>query len=243
MNLKQLTPIIPYLTGFVICMGIIKQIFFYHFFLIPIKNYLDVGEVLMLFTDDIILITLCTIPYLLYIFFRIARVKRQIAMNMPTVMPISNRNMSLVSFTLAWLCLLLIAGCICLLFWFPSYFDKVDNTIKIFVGVFFLAYLFAQRYFAKLPSDAVEHFYLVTIVTMVTFAAIVADRTVKEAKSIYNGKYIGTIIYAKDSTYTSDSSHFFVGRTNNYSFIFNRTERTSIILPNSEILKTLLKSK
>ena len=73
----------------------------------------------------------------------------------------------------------------------------------------------------------------VSIYIVVAFSA--ADCVATE-----QGEYAGTKIYTKDSTYISDSSHFYIGKTQNYYFIHNKDSST-LVIPEREVTKFDLK--
>ena len=67
--------------------------------------------------------------------------------------------------------------------------------------------------------------------------------TIFEINNVDKGKYLGTKVVTSDSTYTSDSFHFFIGKTENYFFIFNSREKEVTVIPNNEVKKFILKSQ
>ncbi len=62
MTFKSFSSQLPLITFLTISFGILKQIFFYNFFDVPISRFLEATEVLMLFTEDL---TIFAIVYLL----------------------------------------------------------------------------------------------------------------------------------------------------------------------------------
>jgi uncharacterized membrane protein len=64
-----------------------------------------------------------------------------------------------------------------------------------------------------------------------------------DVSSVKRGLYKGTTITTKDSTYTSTDSSFFIGKTENYVFIHNLKDTSTLIIPSESILKIELKMK
>ena len=50
------------------------------------------------------------------------------------------------------------------------------------------------------------------------------------------GEYTGTKIFTKDSTYVSDKNHFYIGKTQNFYFIYNKNSST-LVIPEREVTK------
>ena len=64
-----------------------------------------------------------------------------------------------------------------------------------------------------------------------------------DVKNTKHFQYYGTKIITSDSTYTSDSLHYYIGKTENYVFIYNTPDKSATIIPSSEVRKMILKTK
>ena len=53
---------------------------------------------------------------------------------------------------------------------------------------------------------------------------------------------ISTKIYTNDSTYISESSNYFIGKTEKYYFIYNKDKKSSLVIPEREVSKFELHS-
>ena len=56
-----------------------------------------------------------------------------------------------------------------------------------------------------------------------------------EIQNVDNGRYTGTKIVTKDSTFKSTDSAFFIGQTSNYIFFYNKKDKHTSIIPASEL--------
>jgi hypothetical protein len=101
-------------------------------------------------------------------------------------------------------------------------------------------------YVYRLSLHAVNETGKKILLTTVVFVFIVYQvlvNTNTEARRAYNGRYIGTVIKTKDTTYISDSTMFYVGKTKEYYFIYNKKKNNAIIIPDGEIEKVTYKTK
>ena len=255
-QVKEFISLLPFITLTVIIVGLLKLILFYYFFNIPIQKFLDPSEALLIFTDDLfILLILVAVPHGFH--FMATNVKAQVKEAKYEQMSNEDKAASLQSdlvslgrttrklkrvlniFSIA----MVLIGC-ALLF--------IPNTSKSSkaTGIGFLVYAtvlyFDMRWTMMLRAhDMLEKmsnilFFFPVIVSLLW---IVFYRSIADAENVNNGKYIGTRITTADSTYISDSLHFYVGRTNNFTFIYNKADSSTAVLPNSEIKKFVLKSK
>jgi len=71
----------------------------------------------------------------------------------------------------------------------------------------------------------------------ILFFAVINNFAYFDAQKAEKGIYTGTKIYTKDSTYVSDSTHFYIGKTTNYYFIYNKDKKSTLVLPEREVSK------
>ena len=70
MNFKLLKPLVPYLSVFIILLGVSKVVFYFNHYNVPVKYFINVSELPMVIVDDLILILLVlVIPVLIIAFF------------------------------------------------------------------------------------------------------------------------------------------------------------------------------
>jgi len=107
--------------------------------------------------------------------------------------------------------------------------------LAYFIFIFYTLVVEFFRYFIFHGSKfKPKYFHLVF--TLLLLGWLLQWFTLRDISKVRYGYYMGTKIYTKDSTYISDSSHYYIGKTQNYYFIHNR-DNTNMIIPEREVLK------
>ena len=133
---------------------------------------------------------------------------------------------------LSWRFGIMVVGGVAVIF-FISFFA----LFVYYLSTLFLFYPMISREINGKIKPMYLHFS-VTLMVVGILLALFAGNDVARARK---GYYTGTKIYTKDSTYTSDSLHFYIGKTQNYYFFHNRGS-TNLIIPEREVLKFDLKT-
>lgn len=232
---SRLKEYIPFVAPIIIALGIIKQMFYYHAFNIQILNFLEVGEVLILFMSDALLLLLFIVPPMIMLLVADFQVTKQ-----TTLFGESQTMLDLLFkfFSLLGILLFLYSATMMIVYW-NNYFEKTLFGLVLAVSILLM-------YVYRLSLHAANETAKKILLTIVVFGFIVHQvlvNTNKEARRAYNGRYIGTIIKTKDSTYISDPTTFYVGKTKEYSFLYNKKKNSAIIIPNGEIEKMVYKTK
>lgn len=246
--MKKVTEIlsIPLITGIIIILGILKYVIFYKFFYIPITEYLQLSEILLLITDDIIYIVLFFgLPRLLGHFEELVNNEKDIVSNSSDKKINYNnrvkefRNNRKIIIVFLSICLIVIIALA-----FKG--NRFDKSLAFYGSICIVAIIFCICWEMSLLRQNVRYelrLYLYFSMLSICILLIVCFRAVTEAERVYSGEYKGTTIVTSDSIYVSDSFHFYIGRTSQYKFIYNKTEKSSTIFPNSEIKRMILKTK
>lgn len=245
-RIKNLASLTPYITGFFLLLGILKQLFYYSLFDIPIRYFLEVSEVLMLFTEDILYVSALILTIL--IFGATSSLVKPKSENIKQSAEPQSENikqsdakanfkfaMVMTSFLVAMFILMIIVS--------SSRYERYWGYLGIAISVLVGATMVIHEIFFKRSESLYAPKLGIGITLFLLFILYTGRRLFDEAKSIEQGKYYGTIIVTKDSTYVVDSVNLFVGRTNNYSFMWNKITNTSTIIPNSEVSRMTLVAK
>lgn len=232
---SRLKEYIPIVAPIIIALGIIKQMFYYHAFNIPILNFLEVGEVLILFMFDALLLLLFIVPPMIMFLVADFQVTKQTTFfgERQTMLDL------LFKFFLLLGGLLFVYSAIMMIIYWNDYFEKTLFGLVLVLSILLM-------YVYRLSLHAVNETGKKILLTTVVFVFIVYQvlvNTNTEARRAYNGRYIGTVIKTKDTTYISDSTMFYVGKTKEYYFIYNKKKNNAIIIPDGEIEKVTYKTK
>lgn len=253
MNLKTLKSIIPYLSVYIIIVGIIRSIIFYSYFNIRILDYIGLDEIILLFADDIIFTILfyitpfIIITYEMYptlsVFEQNTQRKKSSTQNFEKKLnrktfEISNKNkirilnLTALALTIAiayiskfyyftfiiffnyWICYLVILICLK----FENHLSnthnfKLDKSIKVIIACS-IAFIFMSNCLSALS-----------------------------ASTNYIGFYNGSSITTNDTTFYTSDTIVYVGKTKDYSFLYNKNSNKSTVIKNDNIKYAYIKRK
>lgn len=232
---SRLKEYIPIIAPIIIALGIIKQIFYYHAFNIPILNFLEVGEVLILFMSDVLLLLLFIVPSMIIFLIADFQVTKQTTF--------FGKSQTMLDLLFKFFMLLgivsFVYSIIMMIIYRNDYFEKTRFGLIL---VFSILLMYVYRLSLHAANETGKKILLASVVFgFIVYQVLV--NTNKEARRAYNGRYIGTIIKTKDTVYISDSTTFYVGKTKEYSFLYNKKKNSAIIIPNGEIEKMIYKTK
>lgn len=268
-NLKRLGTYLPLLSVLIILLGIIKQILYYSNFNLPIKYFLGISELGIIVSDDLIIGALVLIIMYMFVPFTYYKWKRQDMRTAKKIIDkfeadgnfgtqntpefrVAVKNQFIKEREARWIkensndkkkqfiykiiaVVILIASIILLLL-------RMHGGIYVLILSLQTNLLaFGGDYFRNLGRGdlsvrVLTHFFFFTIILLYL--------TTLDVNSVENGKYTGTIIITKDDkSDTSTATHYFIGKTEKYVFLFNKRDTTTTILPTDEIKKIVLKEK
>lgn len=237
--LKRFKEFAPVVSIVIILFGLLNQMFFYSHFGIEIQHYLTVSELILSACNQLLAIIILTLFHAIitHIFALDANQRGVAALEgrMST-----NRwkifRGEIIGFFF---------NILYILFLVLNKYDKflyigaISMAIcLIYPIIIFETKLRFQRlgkpFYAQDFNAIMLSILLVFLLFTVTLIDI--DRSEK-------GRYLGTVIKTKDSTYVSDSSHFFIGKTEKFWFIKNRTTKSTVVIPDAEIIKSEIHDK
>ena len=234
---KNFKHIFPYLYLLVVIFSLLREAIYYSHFNIEIQDYIGVSELLLPVSNSAITIIgfilfSGTLLWLNGKFNKKKKRSRLIEQNEKWWKIFSNEISGVIG--------VLIGGVI-------SYITESDEIFifaVVLLGLLFVYPILSHFIIKKLKESESKNFNpnlllvpLFLIVALITQVAF----TIGEELQVRKGEYTGTKIYTKDSTYVSDSTHFYIGKTTNFYFIYNKDRKSSTIIPEREVNRFELK--
>lgn len=223
MSLKSFKDYVPYLSGLIIILGLIRQIVYYHHYDIEIQNYIGVSELLLAWVDELLIFSFAMFIFLINSIFSLNDSSFKLNILGKIGIPL---------FTLL-LCYIFTQQLLA-----NDYVISTTYLILIFIVFFPMAGWIINgilnTHTISLANFKFSYFSVLVILVLVLI-------TRNSINKVENGKYIGTKIFTEDSTYISDINHFYVGKTESFYFIYNKEAKTSLAIPEREVFKFEMK--
>ncbi|MCC9063950.1 hypothetical protein [Flavobacterium piscisymbiosum] len=224
-KVEKLIPLLPIGSIFILFCSSIKLIIYYKIFNISIVDYIGIQEFITSFIDDL-LFYLCIfgIGVFLVLFDTIQSANQNFTLKSDT--PEEYKNERKISLILAIFILLLIVV-------FSNYSDSKSESMEIIcVGLFVFLALF--RIF--LSSTKLTISYTLFIVTGIVLYTIMYGYS-DAYKIIENKDKLKYTIVFKEKTYLTDKNLKYVGKTENFLFLYNLKSKRTTILKNDDLIK------
>jgi len=242
---KQLLKILPYTGGFIIFCGIIKGILYYNQFHVSIVSFIEFSEFVTLFLNDIMYYGLYFIVLQLFLFIsdnRQAALKRdETRFDIMANPKLLKRLWGYVKYM--WpLCVVIIVMAIALTLplFFPTANDVSLLRIHFFSFLSIFLYLIGSFefnrqfviHFKDLPDMTYSNLFGIAFV----FLSIVVSSAYTDAYLVKNSyKNIGVRVILEKDTIVSDSTRYYIGKTNNYIFFYNEKNNNSTAIPMNRV--------
>lgn len=224
-KIEKLIKLLPFGSIFVLFCSSINLVIYYKTFNIPIVDYIGIQEFITSFIDDL-LFYLCIfgIGVFLTLFDIIQNENQNFPLKSDT--PEDYKNERRIFLILSIITLLLIIG-------LSIYNDSKSKSIEIIcVGLFvFLGFL---RVF--LSSTKLTIPYTLFIVTGIVLYTIMYGYS-DAYKIIENKDKLKYTIVFKKKTYLTDKNLKYVGKTENFLFLYNLKSKRTTILKNDDLIK------
>ncbi len=208
------------LTALIVIIGIIKLSLYYQNFSINIKDFIGFSEIAISVAGNLL--------FLIFLYFFLKGVELVIKDMRPNFILFgSGDRLNL------WYSGLIVITNLGLTIWTlfdKPYYLQIINTSAIF---FFFFFTFLQTKFAKEIFDKNKDFLVIIYYFILALINIISI-TSGEIKSVINGKYKGTIIVTKDTTYISSDTSYYIGQTEKYVFFYHSSKHCEV-LPLSNI--------
>jgi hypothetical protein len=222
---------------FLIFLGVLRQFIFYKFFGINILPFLTLSEIVISFFDNIFLLTIITIVFILTAFlFRhpIRKAKRLHKLE-------SNINIEIRrNYTIYY-----ILSLVLILTLLPLFFAQKKPLLLIILNVALFLLIILSLYFFSKKSISIDNegfrinenvSKLSPLIMAIILTWIVFAFTSVEISQVKNNKNVQVVMMLKDSTtLSSNSKLYYLGKTDNYFFLFNDQDRSTEIIPKDEV--------
>jgi len=236
MNFKTLQTYLPYLSGLLIILGVMYVNFYYSFFGITIEKYLNISELLLLFIDKKIfaLFILCLSQFIIIkVILRAHKLEK---------IEKKKENGNSKKYSVTGIVIPLIIFMNILVFFFNSFELVYIQIIDSIIICFYIVILgIIDQSTTVIFDKKINRSYINWLIAFFLCIGTLYTMVLLEEKRINNGYYTGTTIFSKDSTYVSDAQHYYIGKTENYYFIYNQKQKSTLVIPEREVLKFELK--
>ncbi len=220
---------LPLLTVILVALGLSKQAMYYSNFNVPIKYFLGISELSLIISVDLLVAFATVFGTVIYIFINREGFQKASPKSLfffSKIFPVLAFLFTLggtfiaaktVATRLIWCCFLL--GSFSYLF-FTAYKSQIQKLLNL-----------DNRMIVLIASVSISTLCLIMLKT--------GFDLIRVEKGLYNG----TKIYTTDSIYTSTGNSYFIGKTENYIFIYNKKDSTTSIIPSELVTKMVLKVK
>lgn len=248
--LRQFKDLIPVISIVLVASALIKLFIIYYYFDIPIKYFFSLSELAFQLTDDII--RLAGVGFFCYFFGSIIikvfttdyilneKRKEPPVLTIPKRRTIKSNLVEFSSEVVIGISVLLMV--IIGVFFSARYYTKIwylsTSLLALIIAKAF-DFITPNRHSEKIIKYKALYLLLLgpTIFLMLEFLM-----AAKEVEQLRGGKYNGSIIETEKKTYTTFKDTVFVGKSENYVFLYRRKDSTSIIIPTSDIKYMELKT-
>jgi hypothetical protein len=234
----------------IILLGLVRQFIYYSNFDIPIKYFFNFSELWLIISDKLIIVFPVILILLLgmdmELKFRasvkeITELKESKTSNpeefkLKVEAEIKRKKEHFKSNLLRRILLLIFAGvAIYYLITSKEYYIKIQvSAILLMILVYY--FVFDVFKFSVNVNVSFTFIFGILLFFIIFFSSI-------EIRNVENGIYRGTTIITDDTTYTSNDTSYFIGKTDNFVFIYNKKDTSSIIIPMEFVKKIILKRR
>lgn len=242
---KNIAALLPIFTVMIIVLGIIKQLLYYKNYNLPIKYFLGLGEIGLIISDDLLLI----VPLLVTIIACSILFSQRKIVAVPDHNPLNTKTSKESTLKKSWnfiksnlpyiygIC----AG-IVIFFLYSIYVMKLAAiSIILFSIISIVIKLHLRNVLSYIAVSKKSIFVFITFVALTYFIILKTCIEIIEIDNYH--RYSGTVIKTSDSTYISNDSSYFIGKTDKYVFIYNTKNAATDIIPTESVKLIIFKSK
>ncbi len=230
MDINKIKDFIPIATFLIIVCSVTKLITFYNYFNINIIEYITLPEIIFSFTEDIYNFIKVIITYVIWWLIDDVvlayRQKETIEDSGVNSVRLFIRNLILIQVTIQ------LIGTIIGSIWEPK-IGYLTNILLVYLSIIYI-YIKGPSYqiYAKYLGILIVFFFL-----NMSGAQLKAENLEQgQSNKVVSLKYQNELI-------VSDSINVYLGKTNNYSFFYNRHNKITTIYNNSEIKMMQIQKK
>jgi hypothetical protein len=239
---KLFKGLFPFFSVFIIFLGFLKTIIYYGHFGVNINDFIALNEIVVLFFDDIILGFLAV---MLPLFFLLVIINNDTRENdEKSNWPLVPVKKELKTFIIALNGIIFFCfAAISLVYYVQDYSRRIIlGTISITIMYCFCVW-FLQLVFQRIFNRNIHRLYYRIVISFYLIVLAVVASSLESAHKTMKGKYVGTQVYTTDSVYTSTINNFYIGKTENYVFLYDKNLKIATALPNLEVKKLGIKKQ
>lgn len=233
--MKRLTSFWKEMTILIILFSLFKQIIFYGNFKIPITHFMDWAELWMTIAGD----APYFLPIVIAILFALDYLEGHYSKEKILSTEIKNENKVKTKYIeriFAVMLTLLIFILIIYAIINKKFYEKVTLFAASGMAMGLLLML-KYNFFEKFSNLRFLYFNIVLL-----FMLVIQLSTTRSA-SVERGKYKGTTIITKTTTFISTDTDYYIGKTEKYIFFFHTADSSSDIIPMSDVERLIFKTK
>lgn len=235
MNLKKIVEISPLIGAFLIFNGFLKLNLFYSYWEINIIEYLNFSEIILSFLDDIKILILFFLTFLIH---QLIGLKLIDSLESKSKVKSDNGNidtldkpksvtdsivLGIENYSKFFITISFIAFMI--LFVIFIYYHKIIILYFAFAALF-------QFIFLLIGTKDINISLVVTsIISFLMFTCAIAYSHIKEVENSSNEMTIAL----EDEKIVTSKTYYFLGKTENFMFLYDNLNKTSRIIPNEQI--------
>lgn len=216
---------------FIFC-GVLKLIVYYNYFHIDIIDFLTLSEIVTSFLDDINILVLITLILLVQTLFILHYFSIKTRLNYEDIFEkmLEACYPHRFKFTAFFFCILAIVV-------IYNLFSSNISVLSIYLGCFSFIQLVT---FLSLAKDSGGHAQVSeALVIMSLFFALILSTVTLSIRDVKRSNHFGTkaIITMKDTAIecVPESGLIYLGKTDNFLFIYSKKESKSVALPTTEV--------
>jgi len=243
-----------YIGPFIIFLGIIRLITFYNYFGIAIIDYLNFSEIITSFLDIIVFIVL----YFVYIY-----IQNYLTSNKSELDIIINKRQKIIEEKKLWKVILLYLNYLkkilileliiiisfgILHFFFKEIANLVVAVVSIFLitsTIFLIISVEIERKHYHLNSTEIRKQFISIALISLYLILFIMGYSFYQAYSVKNMKSTCgvTIMFDNNEIFVSDSTNYYIGKTQNYIFIHHQEKNTTDVFPMTRIKQMIFPHK
>jgi hypothetical protein len=221
---------LPFASGLLVFLGVLKVSIYYHYFGIPVLSYLSLSEVLMLFLNDLNSVLFVFIIGVIHAFASEELLNKY--GNLLDVIVLRYRIGYVIFFGLTSGILLSIV-----LFDFLN-IDLWNIYLLIFLVVQFWTYLFIKKAL-KIETGRFEIGFrlrkLLSLLIVLTVVGMMPLLAIRDIRKVERGEEEVTIYLDNGNDFTTSKTIIYLGKAGEYHFIFDSKMQKSTMIKNSSV--------
>ncbi|HMN25509.1 MAG TPA: hypothetical protein PKE38_13480 [Ignavibacteriaceae bacterium] len=256
----DLLQLMPLLSGLIILMGVTNSVFYYGFFGVDILHYMSFSELIISFLESPLILFIVSVGGVFYLLLTYDGIYSKLQTNPIRQKEISDQLLLNISF---WRKALLMLELQLPFFWlgigytifillqslFTGNFqiEELVNIWKALIGIGLFTILIKiigiTTIYRKSPilikNSIWFLFFSLSALYVIAYQAQKNAEYVKQKK----GRVNASIIYHDTSRFFPDSFTYFIGKTDNYIFLFHEKDSIAEIIPMSDVKRILYNIK